>query len=161
MITDAKKASNAAWDRENMVYQTIKVRKEILEAFRAAVAANGDKVNTVLREAMEDYTARGNVRHVPDVATGDGLLLDAETTGQAERAAEATGEAVTDWIRRAIRETAETDKRRIELAADLQKRKAAQEAPAEKTDELQRGPFDYTGQCKAIFDKWNEHKQTE
>lgn len=116
MITDAKKASNAAWDRENMVYQTVKVRKEILEAFRAAVAANGDKVNTVLREAMEDYTTRGNVRQAPDVATGDGLQLDAETTGQAERAAEATGEAVTDWIRRAIRETATADAKRQQLA---------------------------------------------
>lgn len=123
MITDAKKASNAAWDRENMVYQTVKVRKEILEAFRAAVAANGDKVNTVLREAMEDYTTRGNVRHVPDVATGDGLQLDQETTGQAERAAEATGEAVTDWIRRAIRETAATDARQRELAELLKEKK--------------------------------------
>lgn len=55
MVTDAKKASNARWDGQNMAYQTIKVRRELLEQFRSACARNGDKVNTVLREAMEAY----------------------------------------------------------------------------------------------------------
>ena len=56
-VSDAKRASNAKWDAANMAYQTVKVNKALLEAFRAAVAANGDKVNTVLREAMEAYIA--------------------------------------------------------------------------------------------------------
>ena len=43
------------WDSENMAYQTIKVRKSLLDAFKAACAERGDKVNTVLREAMERY----------------------------------------------------------------------------------------------------------
>lgn len=43
------------WDSENMAYQTIKVRKSLLEDFKAACAERGDKVNTVLREAMERY----------------------------------------------------------------------------------------------------------
>lgn len=38
-----------------MAYQTIKVRRELLEEFRAACARRGDKINTVLREAMEAY----------------------------------------------------------------------------------------------------------
>lgn len=38
-----------------MAYQTVKVRKELLEQFREAVQANGDRVNTVLKEAMEEY----------------------------------------------------------------------------------------------------------
>ena len=39
-----------------MAYQTIKVKKTLLEDFKAACAARGDKVNTVLRQAMEEYT---------------------------------------------------------------------------------------------------------
>ena len=50
-----KKEYNRKYDSENMAYQTVKVRKELLEQFRAAVAANGDKVNSVLRNAMEEY----------------------------------------------------------------------------------------------------------
>lgn len=51
------------WDGDNMVYQTVKVRKDLLEEFKAAVAANGDKVNTVLREAMEEYVVRSKNRN--------------------------------------------------------------------------------------------------
>lgn len=55
MVTEAKKASNARWDADNMAYQTVKVRRELLEEFKATCAERGDKVNTVLREAMERY----------------------------------------------------------------------------------------------------------
>ena len=55
MVSEAKRASNDRWDKENMTYQTVKVRRELLEDFKAACAANGDRVNTVLREAMERY----------------------------------------------------------------------------------------------------------
>ena len=57
MVSEAKKATNLKWDKENMAYQTIKVRRELLEDFKAACAARGDRVNTVLREAMERYIA--------------------------------------------------------------------------------------------------------
>lgn len=46
------------YDAANMAYQTVKVSKALLTAFKAACAANGDKVNTVLRLAMEDYVKR-------------------------------------------------------------------------------------------------------
>ena len=55
MISEAKKTSNAKWDKENMAYQTVKVNKKLLEEFKAACAARGDRVNTVLRKAMENY----------------------------------------------------------------------------------------------------------
>lgn len=55
MVSEAKKASNLKWDQENMTYQTVKVRRELLEEFKAVCAARGDRVNTVLREAMERY----------------------------------------------------------------------------------------------------------
>ena len=58
MVSESKRASNDKWDKDNMAYQTVKVRRELLEGFKAACAARGDKVNTVLREAIEDYVSR-------------------------------------------------------------------------------------------------------
>ncbi len=58
MVSESKRASNDKWDKGNMAYQTVKVRRELLEDFKAACAARGAKVNTILREAMEDYISR-------------------------------------------------------------------------------------------------------
>lgn len=55
MVSEAKKASNTKWDNKNMAYQTIKVSKTLLQDFKSTCAYKGDKVNTVLRKAMEDY----------------------------------------------------------------------------------------------------------
>lgn len=58
-VSDAKRKSNEKWDKENMAYQTVKVRRELLEQFKATCAERGDRVNTVLREAMENYITQG------------------------------------------------------------------------------------------------------
>lgn len=58
-VSDAKRKSNEKWDKENMAYQTVKVRRELLEQFKATCAERGDRVNTVLRKAMENYITRG------------------------------------------------------------------------------------------------------
>ena len=55
MVSESKKSANAKWDKENMAYQTVKVNKKLLEDFKTACAARGDRVNTVLRKAMENY----------------------------------------------------------------------------------------------------------
>ena len=55
-VSEIHRRANQKWDAENMAYQTIKVKKTLLEDFKAACAARGDKVNTVLRQAMEEYT---------------------------------------------------------------------------------------------------------
>ena len=57
MTSDAQKAAKLKYDRANMAYQTVKVKKELLDEFKAACAARGDRVNTVLRQAMENYIA--------------------------------------------------------------------------------------------------------
>ena len=51
----ARKPAQAKWDAENMAQQNIRVKRELLDSFKAACAARGDRVNTVLREAMERY----------------------------------------------------------------------------------------------------------
>lgn len=60
MVSEKQAASRDKWDKANMAYQTVKVSKALLIEFKAACLARGDKVNTVLRRAMEDYIARGD-----------------------------------------------------------------------------------------------------
>lgn len=54
-VSAAKRASNDKWDAEHMAYQTVKVRRELLDEFRLTCKLRGDPVNAVLRRAMEDY----------------------------------------------------------------------------------------------------------
>jgi uncharacterized protein (DUF4415 family) len=55
MEKKTNRTSQEKWDSNNMAYQTVKVRKTLLEQFRATCAENGDPVNTILRKAMEEY----------------------------------------------------------------------------------------------------------
>jgi hypothetical protein len=133
-VSEAKRASNAAWDADNMAYQTVKVRKTILEAFRAACAARGDKVNTVLREAMEAYTS-GTLQHRRADSTreplqrAEGLTLTPGDQARAEKAAEAEALDLGAWISRTIKETAS----REALTREVKSRTAAQTpSPAER-----------------------------
>ena len=54
-LTEAKKQANKRYDQKNMAYQTIKVKRDLLEEFRQRVQDNGQQVNTVFREFMEGY----------------------------------------------------------------------------------------------------------
>lgn len=56
-MTDKQKECRDRWDAENMSYQTVKLRKETLTRFKEICRARGEKVNTVLREAIERYIA--------------------------------------------------------------------------------------------------------
>lgn len=59
MVTEAQKAAKLKYDSAHMAYQTVKVRRELLDEFRRCCADRGDKVNTVLRQAMENYINSG------------------------------------------------------------------------------------------------------
>lgn len=54
-VKRSQRAAADKWDSANMAYQTIKVKKTLLDDFKSACVARGDKVNTVLRHAMENY----------------------------------------------------------------------------------------------------------
>ena len=86
MATKAQRTAADKWDAANMAYQTVKVRRELLDSFKAACAARGDKVNTVLREAMEYYLSGqtfefhvckpdNSVKHEPDQRTVEEIYL--------------------------------------------------------------------------------------
>lgn len=65
MPTAAQKRAKKKYDDMYMAYQSIKVNKELLAEFRAVVAARGDKVNTVLKQAMIDYIAANSTTTPP------------------------------------------------------------------------------------------------
>lgn len=54
-VSEKQAKARDKWDSENMSYQTIKLHKSTLETFRLKCQENGDKVNTVLRKAIEEY----------------------------------------------------------------------------------------------------------
>lgn len=56
-VSDSQRRAADKYDAAYMAYQTVKVRRDLLQSFRAAVATRGDRVNTVLRQAMERYIA--------------------------------------------------------------------------------------------------------
>lgn len=60
-VSEARRAANDRWDAANMAYQTIKVPRTLLDSFKTACAARGDKVNTVLRQAMQEYVAEASM----------------------------------------------------------------------------------------------------
>jgi predicted HicB family RNase H-like nuclease len=94
VVSEKKRASIDAWDQKNMVYQTIKVRRESLERFKEACKARGERVNTVFKEFIESYP--------------NALTLELEE--EARQAAEANGEELNDWLERAIRDAAQQDR---------------------------------------------------
>ena len=74
-VSNSQRAATNKWDAKNMSYQTVKVSKSLLESFRSACAARGDRVNTVLREAMEHYVSETpNETTIAALKEGDEML---------------------------------------------------------------------------------------
>lgn len=55
MVTEAKKRSNAKWDKENMTMLGCKVRKAKADEFKAACKLSGTTPNAVFRKAMDEF----------------------------------------------------------------------------------------------------------
>lgn len=54
----SRTSAQEKYDAANMAYQTIKIRRDLLEQFKSICKARGDKVNTILREAIEAYVKK-------------------------------------------------------------------------------------------------------
>ena len=63
-VSKAQRDAADRWDAKHMVYQTIKVKKTLLDNFKNACAVRGDRVNTVLCASMEQY-----VNETPNAVT--------------------------------------------------------------------------------------------
>lgn len=87
MVTEAKKRSNAKWDKENMTMLGCKVRKTKADEFKAACKLSGTTPNAVFRRAMDDFLAdfyrdSESRQKAADKAAGEagvlGMILGAE-----------------------------------------------------------------------------------
>lgn len=54
-ISEAKKKSNAKWDKENMTNLAIRLRKEYAAKVKAAAARAGTTPGTIMRKAIDDF----------------------------------------------------------------------------------------------------------
>lgn len=88
--TEAQKRASAKYQRENIASLACRVKKEQAESFKAYCAGQGKTSNAVLRDYVLDCIGE------PD---------------SAQEAAEATGEAVSQFVERAVVSEAERDKR--------------------------------------------------
>lgn len=59
-LSEARKAANAKWDRENMTTLACKVKKEEAAAFKKHCVQQGKTSNTVLKEFVLETIERDN-----------------------------------------------------------------------------------------------------
>jgi len=57
-ISEAQKRAGLKWDRAHMMILGCKVRKEYAARVKAAAAANGTTVSTILHNALDDFLAQ-------------------------------------------------------------------------------------------------------
>ena len=109
--TEAKKRGNRKWDAANLDRISIAVPKGQKDTIKAHAEAHSESVNGFINRAIEETMERDSAAPAgAERATeGKGDLLSAETVKSAKQAAAATGEAVPDFIRRAVDTQAQRD----------------------------------------------------
>lgn len=100
------------------LYQ-VKMPKGRKDEIKAHAEAQGQSVNGFINAAIDHEMERDNAGGPQEVAqepSGSGVVpLRPDTLEAAERAAEATGEAVPDFMRRAVETQAQRDKASLKL----------------------------------------------
>lgn len=109
MVQESQKRAARKWDGENMSTLGCKVKKAQAESFKAYCAGQGKTSNAVLRDYVLDCI--GEPDSAQERPQAGGLQLPTEALKTAQEAAEATGEAVSKFVERAVVDQAERDKR--------------------------------------------------
>lgn len=98
-----------AYDRVNLTMP--KGKKEIVQA---CAEAEGESVNAYINKAidqrMERDGARGPQAAAEGPQVGGGVFIPPDTLERAQQAAEATGEAIADFLARAVETQAKRDR---------------------------------------------------
>lgn len=103
-LRESQKRASLKWDKENMTVLSCKIRKEQAIAFKAHCENQGSTSNTVLKDFV-----LGCIGEQEPGAAPAGVLPPA-TLAAAQAAAEATGEAVPQFLARAVDAQAQRDK---------------------------------------------------
>lgn len=115
--TEARKENNKKWDAENLDRISIAVPKGKKNAIKAAAAAAGESMNQYIINAVDQRMDRdaGGPQEATGAPAGTGVSLPPETLKTAQMAAQATGEAVQDFVARAVDTQAQRDKKSLRL----------------------------------------------
>lgn len=120
-IAESRKRANAKWDKENMTTLGCKIKRNQAAAFKAYCENQGSTSNTVLKDFVLGCIGEqesGMVPETPQEAPGrptGGRGISPQALRTAQEAAEATGEAVSQFVERAVEIQAKRDKSSIAL----------------------------------------------
>lgn len=112
-VSEAKKLANRRWDNAHMATMACKVKKDVAERFRALCTASGATVNAALQGYVYACNQTGTIQTPAaalDAPQAPGAALDPETMNAAQAAADAAGESLSAFLRRAIETQAQRDK---------------------------------------------------
>ena len=107
--TEGVKQSNRQWDAKNLDRLSVAAPKGTKDRWKAAAEARGQSLNQLIVEAVEaDVVSPHSAPEPPE--QGGGLQLSPEAEKAAQEAAQATGEAIPQFIARAVVTPAIRDK---------------------------------------------------
>lgn len=121
--TEARKSSNLKWDAANLDRMSLALPKGSRDTIKAHAAACGESVNAFIKRAVDCQMERDSGGIPSEIAQqavgttqgGRVVSLPSETLEAAQRAAEAAGEAVPDFIRRAVETQVRRDKSSLRM----------------------------------------------
>lgn len=125
-LTDAKKRANKKYQAKTIASLACRVKKDQAEAFKTYCGMQGRTSNAVIRDyvlsCIEERDSGGNPSESPceglEGPQGVGVVtLPSDTFEAAQRAADAAGESVGDFMRRAVDAQAQRDEvtRRLKI----------------------------------------------
>ena len=121
--TEARKEGNRKWDAANLDRLSLALPKGSRETIKAHAAALGESTNAFIKRAIDSQmerdgggTASEIVQQAEGTTQGTGVVsLPSQTLEAAQRAAEAVGETVVDFMRRAVDTQAQRDESSLRM----------------------------------------------
>lgn len=106
-LTEAQKRANKKYQAKTIASLACRVKKDQAEAFKVYCEMRGQTSNAVLRDYVLGCIGQGNTPESPQEDAGTqggpgGIPVSLDTFKAAQRAAEATGESVPDFVSRAV-----------------------------------------------------------
>ena len=117
--TEAQKQSARKWDAANLDRLSIALPKGSREAIKAHATTLGESTNAFIKRAIDCQMERdgaGGPQEAAGAAQGAGVVsLPSETLEAAQRAAEASGEGLLQFVARAVETQAQRDKSALRM----------------------------------------------
>ena len=120
-LTPARKKANAKYEAKAYDKTLIRLPKGRLDEIRAYIEPAGESLNGFINRAIGETLKRDGAAALEEPAEATGgasagtALLPPEVMETAQEAAKATGEAISDFVRRAVENEAKRDKASLRM----------------------------------------------